>query len=59
MIFKFRKKDGSIRTMEGKIAKKQPNIDRGQVLVYEQLREGGKFKGNRIRSFKIDRIINE
>ena len=60
MRFKFRKMDGSVRVLEGRIAKKQPNIEKGQVIVYETLRGvKGRLAGSQIRSFRLERLIND
>lgn len=60
MKIKFKKKDGSVRTMEGRPAKKQPRIENGQVIMIEAIRGvKGRFAGSQVRSFYIDKIIND
>lgn len=57
---KFIKKDGSLRVLEGRMAKNsQPYLCRlGTVTMVEQLRtSGGQFAGNQFRNVRLDSIL--
>lgn len=60
MKIKFKKKDNSVRVIEGRPAKEQPHLDKGVVTMVEQLRgKKGRFSGKQFRSFRIDSVIND
>lgn len=58
---KFIKKNGELRTLEGRMHTNQPYLCRlGTVTMIEQLRtSGGQFAGNQFRNVILSSIITE